>query len=486
MTELLHITPDLPAIRQAFADAGYTDAALLELFGPVTLPKANSPDLPYFLHLTREPKPLHVLARLFLLGLPAPAAHLDPRFLEAAVRCGLLERRGDTVCAPVRVYAYGDLLGAADWSGSGENEVMGLTTSTATLAHSLIQRPARATLDLGTGSGLLAFLCAPHSAEVVATDLSARAVQFTAFNAALNGLGNITVQAGDRFEPVRGRSFDHIVANPPLAISPRMRSRYRDSGVEGDGFCRELVRAAPEYLSDGGIFQCLCDWIQPADWQDRLAQWFAGSGCDAWVMRIETKSAAEYTRIWMHDEDRGRAEVFDDWIAYYERAGIPEIASGLILLRNRSGKNWVRIEDAPPCSGDFGDSIELGFALRDWLDAAGDEDLLSEPLLLNPKARLDQHLEPAEGTLRVTAAEIRLLDGLRYSGNVDRLALRMFAGCNGKRPLRELIAQLAADVGAPAERIAPECLGLIRRVIERGYVLPQRVAALTNGGSSNP
>ena len=73
-----------------------------------------------------------------------------------------------------------------------------------------------AALDLGTGSGVQAFLAARHSGHVVGLDLNPRALRLARLNAALNGVENVDWRQGDLFEPVRDE---------------RLRARRRESAV---------------------------------------------------------------------------------------------------------------------------------------------------------------------------------------------------------------------------------------------------------------
>ncbi len=98
------------------------------------------------------------------------------------------------------------------------------------------------TLDLGTGSGILAIAAAAHSGSVMATDLNPRAREFCMFNTALNGVTNVEFREGNAFEPVRGERFDLILANPPFFVTPSVRRAYSDNSMELDGFCRMLIR----------------------------------------------------------------------------------------------------------------------------------------------------------------------------------------------------------------------------------------------------
>ena len=138
-----------------------------------------------------------------------------------------------------------------------------------------------------------------HSGNVVATDLNARAREFCLFNAALNGVSNVEFREGNAFEPVRGERFDLILANPPFFVTPSVRRVYSDNSMELDGFCRMLIRQAPEHLNENGYCQMLIEWVQVKGqpWRERLNGWLRGLGCDVWVLVHYMRSAADYAMI---------------------------------------------------------------------------------------------------------------------------------------------------------------------------------------------
>jgi len=72
-------------------------------------------------------------------------------------------------------------------------------------------------LDLGTGCGAVALAIASErpEARVVATELSESALGIARENARQLEIINVSFELGDWIEPVRGRSFDVVVANPP-------------------------------------------------------------------------------------------------------------------------------------------------------------------------------------------------------------------------------------------------------------------------------
>jgi hypothetical protein len=259
-----------------------------------------------------------------------------------------------------------------------------------------------------------------------------------------------------------------------------VRYVYRDNGMKLDEFCRNLVREGPELLSEGGVFHLLCDWVHPRgqDWQERLSGWFAGTGCDAWVLRTDHHDAPSYAHIWVRDTERENeaesSRLYQEMVDYYEREDIERISTGLIALRKRSGvRNRIRIEDAPEGqTGPYGDSVLAGFVLGDYLEGVPGDALLDEKLRVTPAARLEETCEPAENAWRTIAARIRMASGLPYSSKIDLRLAGLVSRCDGKRTLRVLLAEMAQMVGADLEKITPTCLGLVRELIERGFLVP--------------
>jgi release factor glutamine methyltransferase len=132
---------------------------------------------------------------------------------------------------------------------------------TALLAEALADEPrtpGAQVLDVGTGSGALALAAARRGAEVTAVDISRRAVWTARLNARLYRLP-VRIHHGNLFDPVRGRSFDVILANPPYVPAPdtrrgpRGRRRAWDAGQDGRLVLDRICRDSPPLLRPGGV-----------------------------------------------------------------------------------------------------------------------------------------------------------------------------------------------------------------------------------------
>lgn len=176
--------------------------------------------------------------------------------LASVVDAGLLARVPAGFVSPWLLGALpGGRLAFSDWLSHGGEAVMGVGGTTRLFLPAVAppRRIGRA-LDLGCGAGSLALVLADHAAEVVATDVSPRAVLLARLNVALNGLDNVTVREGDLFEPVRGERFDRVVAQPPFVSRPAGFgvATYQHGGARGDELALRIHAEVGPHLDDHG------------------------------------------------------------------------------------------------------------------------------------------------------------------------------------------------------------------------------------------
>jgi ribosomal protein L3 glutamine methyltransferase len=121
-------------------------------------------------------------------------------------------------------------------------------------------------LDLCTGSGCIAIACAYafDQAEVVASDISADALDVAAINRSNHGLEHrLQLVESDLFNNIPRQPFDIIVSNPPYVSEREMAELDREfsyepgrglaAGETGMDIVVPILQQAGRYLSDGGI-----------------------------------------------------------------------------------------------------------------------------------------------------------------------------------------------------------------------------------------
>jgi predicted RNA methylase len=473
-------------LRDFFTEAGYTELNLRKYLGAAELPSRQLRNLPRLLDRTSAPTVLNALLRWFWMGCAqqeAQTADLVPGELLSLLReSGLVDANEGWFTGSAMLLPIDGFLVASDYPSAFESHkselVLWPNPTSKFLNKFAVRRHSRATLDLGTGSGILSLGAARHSDIVTATDLNARAASFTQFNIRLNGIDNIEVLTGDCFAPVSGRRFDLILSNPPFFITPQTDYLFCDNSMELDGLCRRLVKEAPSYLNEGGYMEMLCEWAQISGqpWEERIAEWLEGTGCDAWVMKGLTQDPAEYAqhRIRETSNDPSTdAEHYDGYMSYYRERGVEAIHDGLIVMRRRTGSNWVRIEEVPKTpTGDLGELIVTTFAAHDLVRAMEeDEKLLAIRPMLSPHVRLEQICDQSEGRWRAESLTLRLTSGFPFHLTVQPLVAEFLATCDGTRTADELIQDFAVTANAPLETVRSECLVMIRKLIERGFIV---------------
>ena len=415
-----------------------------------------------------------MLFRLFLAreSLPLTVAgdalgKVDPHELAAT---GLLAVRDGVVRSRLAVEPFKGLVLASDGGARRRraDHVLQVGPATRMVAALTVRKPVEATLDLGTGSGIQAFLAARHSERVVGTDVSARALRLARLNAALNGVENVEWRRGNLFEPVRDDLFGLVAANPPFVISPVHEVMYRDGGLDGDGFSREALTGAARRLHEGGFATVLCGWITEPG-ADRLAtprRWLEGWGCDAWVLELATEGPVTYAMLWNNLPGRrpeATAKAAEPWLADYRVRGIEAISTGAIVIRKRSGKNWARFDElAVVPRGEPSAHIERVFAAQDYLQSLRDEsELLPATLALAPGVLVVERRQ-AGGALE--RARLTVEEGIPLPGRVPVSVAPVLAALDGRRALAEILE--------PAARA--EALPALRELVARGLLVAGR------------
>jgi methylase of polypeptide subunit release factors len=431
--------------------------------------------------LERISDPLATLVALFVLDVTLDEAdaerRLEPLGLGPFHELGLLESDGAEIRSAVRIIPHDQLLIASDRAreDTGPDHVAGVHRPSAGLAHLTVRRPAGRALDVGTGNGIQALLCAEHAETVVATDVNERALEFARFNAALNGVENVEFRAGSFFEPVAGERFDLVVCNPPYVVTPETEFLFRDGGMEGDEVSEHVARELPGVLAEGGFATMTASWVQSGvDPSARPRGWLEESGCDVWIVHTSVDDPLKTAAAWNRDAPPEELdERLDRWLAYYAERSIEAVAYGAFVFRRRSGANWIR-SCVVPRSGinRAGPHLERLFAAQDLLAATSDETLATQRCRLHSDVRLEHVLRPGEDGWSLVEAELVLTDGLPFRAGLDEATSAVVRRLGPGRPLDAILVEAAADLGVDADRFRPAGVEFVKQLLELGYVVP--------------
>ncbi|MFD8099809.1 methyltransferase [Nocardia fluminea] len=498
MTDSL-LTALCPDLRTALIRVGYDADTLVEALGPdVHAALSRSEPVPVR-RAARAAGDLGTLVRLLLLGDVLPerdvAAALAPVRVDTAVAAGLLTRDGDQVRAALDLrpldagagtrWILSDLDDSMRRRTLTEDHVLGVGHASLSLLRATPTEPVGTVLDLGTGCGVQAVHAAGYAGRVTATDVNARALWLAQATAALNEL-DIELLEGSWFEPVAGRRFDQVVANPPFVVGPaRIEHTYRDSGLALDGASELVIGQAPELLAPGGTAAMLAAWVHVdgEDWRRRVSSWLPARGVDAWIVQRDVADPALYVGTWLRDagldpRDPAAQEQAARWLDAFEAAEVEGVGFGFVYLRAIDGPTELLAEDLTHGFDDpLGTEVAGYFARSAWLRAvAADENLAwASRFAPSPATALERVYLPGEFGWTEQVARLHRGDGPRWQHEVDESTVALVAGMRpGGLPLYELIELLALADGA--EQVTPEfadrALGVVAGLVRHGLVRP--------------
>src|SRR5437016_4672199 len=162
-------------LRDAMDRAGFDNDHVTPLLGDSGLPAPRSTSFGRLQHRAGSDSDLHTLIRFFILGLPVSSKRMNA--ILAPITSGDLQALelarvdGDRVEPLVAMLPQNRWLLAFDHPGKVKlgapaDLVMSVTGSSLGVANFAVNRKSTATLDLGTGNGLLALQAAGWSEQV--------------------------------------------------------------------------------------------------------------------------------------------------------------------------------------------------------------------------------------------------------------------------------------------------------------------------------
>ncbi|MGV9677407.1 DUF7782 domain-containing protein [Nocardia sp. NPDC003482] len=465
VSELAALAPDL---RTALTRVRYDADTLLAVLGPDAHAAMGRSEPVPVRRAVRDAGELGTLVRLLLLGDPVSeseaAAALAPVALDRAIAAGLLARDGAEIRAALDLrpldlgagtrWVLSDLDDAMRRRSLSADHVLGVGQASLSLLRATPTRKVGSVLDLGTGCGVQAVHAAAYADTVTGTDISGRALWLAEATAALNGL-DLELREGSWFEPVAGRRFDQVVANPPFVVGPaRVEHTYRDSGLALDGASELVIGQAPGMLNPGGTAAMLASWVHVdgEDWRGRVASWLPDHGVDAWIVQRDIADPALYVGTWLRDagldprdpQSQDRAE---RWLDAFAAADVEGIGFGFVYLRAIDGPTELLAEDLTHGFDDpLGEEAVRYFERSAWLRAvAADENRAwTARFAVDPATALERVYLPGPDGWEQRVVRAHRGDGPRWQHEIDDTAAALLAGMrHDGLPLHELVELLA-------------------------------------------
>jgi hypothetical protein len=493
-----HTDPTLlRALRADLEHAAYTVDGVRSVLGPVADAALHREQaLPADLATRDNRDPAAVLVRCFALGMPVPEAQLDralPRLQTAgAAALRLVESSGGNVRATCDLRPYGD--DAHDWwvvSDQSEiarggplptDHVLGVGPASATVAQWTPRRPARRALDLATGCGVQALHLRAHCDEVVATDLSQRALAFANFTIALND-ADVDLRRGSLLDPVAGERFDLVVSNPPFVITPRRPGvaayEYRDAGLVGDAVVQHLVQGLGDHLEPGGVALLIGNWEVPTgqSWRDVWNSWLNSAGLDAWVVQRDEQDPAEYAELWARDAGaRSGTPGYDDlyaaWLDDFAARGIERVGFGVVALQRPASSRevWTDLTDhRGPVAAAMGPVVDAGLRARTWLAEHDDDALLDVAWTSAGDVIEERHGRP--GATEPDVIQLRQGGGLGRVVRLDTVGAGLVGVCDGTLTARQALSAIATLLDRNEAALVADELPLLEALVADGLLI---------------
>jgi methylase of polypeptide subunit release factors len=471
-------------LRDVLTRRDFTPEGFARALGEAAEARPDRTELPVVVRRMPPHEPVSTLVKLLYLGLDVERddarAAFAPIDLERLAAMGVLDLSGREVRAAVGLLPIAGLLVAGDRfqeRPEHHDHVGPVAAPTLVLASLTVRNDIDSALDVGTGSGFQALAIARHARRVVACDINPRALRFTEFNAALNGIENIETREGSLFEPVAGETFDLIVSNPPYVISPDNDYAFRDSGLPGDSFAEAVARGLPAHLNEGGFAHMLTEWVMPDEgWSAPLESWVEGNGCDSLLLFFSGQNLLDYAALWhkpLRDDSGEYGAAIDRWLDHYRESGIRSIGfGGIALRRGGTGRNWVQpIELSTRGIHPAHHHLLRLFAAQDLLRTADDERLLATAFVPADDARLEMEFGLEGGRRKVREARLTLDSGLNSHIGLEAFSLELVSSLDGRTPLRELLDALASE-GVDRRAFDAAGLEVIRTLVGLGFVEP--------------
>jgi SAM-dependent methyltransferase len=479
-------------LRTFLRNAGYTRPAILERTGV-----ADFDQLPE-LRDDGQPRPirdaLDLLVRLFLEGDPVAESTLAGHFPADVV--GLLQELGllrtfdgreGTWGATVALYPSGETYIVSDplrlFAGKRLHErapdlvYPAVSSNSCEFLAALPTTPCDTLLDVGAGTGVAALAAAAsYARHAVAVDLTARATRAAEFNAALNGIDNVTVLRGDLYDPVGGATFDRIVAHPPYMPATGLETTFRDGGDDGETITRRIVAGLPAHLRPGGRFCCRCLGTdrKGAPFEQRVRDMLGTAGPDFDVL-VVARSAMPPWAFYAHLLAKGvvSASAVELQLRTFDSLAAEQILVGLVFI-DRHLEPRAPLTLRRELKTGTASLAESASWLLAWHRAAVDprmvQPLLAGRPIVSPHAEISLKHQLRDGELYTQTCKVATRVPFPFTLESSPGVMFLLVRSNGTNTIAQLYDQMRELGVVPPNGPMDEFLDLVRSLVGGGVL----------------
>lgn len=345
------------------------------------------------------------------------------------------------------------------------------------ISHSRV----RDAIDLCAGSGIGALALSRHVEHAVSSDITERASHFALFNRMLNDRENVEVVCGDLYEPVKGRTFDRIVAHPPYMPALKSAVIWRDGGETGETLTRVIVAGLPEYLRPGGFFYTLCLGMDTKDapFEERARGWLGERASEFDVIFAagqDQRPAQVAKNIALRNKSYGEKEI-EEMTRAFESAGATRVVYGALVIHRRAS---VEAEPLTIRAGFTSETDGTDFEwITKWHHARKEPGFLER--LLQSRPRLAPHLlvtvkhTVEDGELLPTDFVLETDKPFLAVIRMDGWVVPLMAEFNGQRTPAEVYAMGREANAMPDDFQLEDFAPLVALLIERGYLMLDQI-----------
>jgi len=478
-------------VRALFQRAGYTDEAISRRAGVPSIHHLGSAEERGDL-LRENVDAMTLLLHVFSDGEYIPWStvreFLAQREIDALETLGLLHdvpESPDLSAATIAlypiqgVYVAGDRhvhIEATQARPPADVVYSALTPEAARFLRFFPRDPRGDLLDLCSGTGVAALLGASGFVDHAwAVDITERSTRFAAFNAALNGLRNVTVLKGDLYEPVIGRQFDLIVAHPPYVPAIETQYIYRDGGADGEEVTRRILAGLHTHLRPGGQLCCNCLLTerQGEPLEDRVRGMLGPNAGEFDLVIAQWASqdlAPDYPR-WTREEHDLEAQT--QRVLTLARLGVEKLVFVALIIQRRGTARPVvttRRLVSPHTS-----AADLQWVLR-WLVANADGDparlrrLLDSRPRTSPRTELRSRSVLRDGEWLMDECALVTAAPFAVQASCPAWYPIFLARCDGAVTVREHLQHLRDSKLAPEDAPPEAFASMIRQLVDSGFV----------------